>query len=127
MSGTYQISVPNSAVLELFPKNPLTKRWDAQQVATRGQRSPIFSAVYNLEMSFGILETQGQHSFFESRYIAGGLYNAILPHPITGNLTGFTGVAILDYSAEFNDIDRDSYAEGARMGLSVNLFATGTV
>lgn len=126
MSGTYQLSQINSATMELFPQNPIAKRWTSNRVATGGTREPIFSAFWQVELNFGSLEVQGESDFFESRFIAGGLYNAILPHPITGALVGFTGTSIEETSFEFTDVERDFWAEGTRVMLGVNLQATGT-
>lgn len=126
MSGTYQLSEYNSSTMALFPQNPIAKRWTANRVATGGTRQPIFSNFWQVELNFGTLEVQGENDFFESRFIAGGLYQAILPHPITGQLVGFTGTSIEDVSFEFNDVDRDFWADGARVVLGVSLQATGT-
>lgn len=112
---------------ELFPTDPLTKRWSAQQVGRRGTREPIFTDIWRLEMSFGTLRTQGEHDFFETRFTAGGLYTAQLPHPISGQLVGFTGVSIEDYNAEFTDVEQNFWADSARLVLGVPLSATGTV
>ncbi len=110
-----------------FPTDPLNKRWAAQEVGRRGTREPIFSDIWRLEMDFGTLQTQGEHDFFMTRYITGGLYVAQLPHPITGLLVGFTGVSIESYEATFNDVQQNYWAEGARLVLGVNIQATGTV
>lgn len=127
MSGTYQLSaIGDTSTMALFPQNPIAKRWRASRVATGGTRKPIFSSFWQVELNFGTLEVQGESDFFESRYIAGGLYNATLPHPVTGALVGFTGTSIEDVSFEFNDVDRDYWAEGARVVLGVNLTATGS-
>lgn len=112
--------------MELFPQNPIAKRWTPNRVATGGTREPIFSNFWQVELSFGSLEVQGESDFFESRFVSGGLYNSILPHPITGALVGFTGTSIEEVSFEFNDVDRDFWAEGTRVVLGVNLQATGT-
>lgn len=127
MSGTYQLSEYNSPTMALFPHNPISKRWTPNRIATRGDRSPIFSAVWQLELGFGTLETLAESSFFETRFRQGGQYHAVLPHPDTGQLTGFTGVAIEDYQYELGDIDADYWALNPRLVLSVNLTATGTV
>ena len=127
MSGTYQLSQFGSSTMELFPKNPLVKRWGRTQVAIGGTREPVFSNIWTFESTFGMLQVNSEASFFESRFISGGLYNAVLPHPITANLTGFTGVAILSMDYSFTDVNRDFWAEGSRLVLGVNLFATGTV
>lgn len=110
-----------------FPKDPLTKRWNANRIAAKGNREPVFAAVWQLECSFGTLVVDGENSFFESRFIAGGLYSAILPHPITGNMTGFTGVSIEEASFEFNDIENDRWATNPRVTFGVDIRATGTV
>ncbi|MEE9365453.1 MAG: hypothetical protein V3W44_02100 [Dehalococcoidales bacterium] len=111
---------------ELFPTDPLTKRWSAQQVGRRGTREPIFANVQRLEMDFGTLRTQAESDFFESRFSAGGLYVAVLPHPVGGVLTQFTGVAVEDYSFEFTDVEQNFWADSARLALSVPMSATGT-
>lgn len=128
MSGSYQLSAISSSTMSLFPQNPLNKRWQSTRVGTGGQREPIFAAFWQLEMNFSILETRGESDYFMSRFIAGGLYNAYLPHPITGRVVGFTGVSIEEVSLSWMDVDRDSWTEdGYRVMLGVNLYATGTV
>lgn len=120
MSGTYQLDS------ELWPRNPLTKRWVPNRVATRGTREPIFTNVWRFEVTFGIIETIGDLDFFHSRaFRLGGLYPAVLPHPETGQLTGFTGVAIENFEYTFPDFEQEFYAEGATMSLSVDIRATG--
>lgn len=121
MSGTYQLGGA------LFPRNPIGKTWTADVIGRRGTREPILSSVWRLEMQFSFLETTGEHDFFMSRFIAGGLYNAVLPHPTTAQLTGFTGVAIENYRGPFMDVDSDGWAENPTLTLSVDLQATGTV
>ncbi len=122
MSGTYKLGG------ELFPKNPLAKNWRRTQIGTHGTNEPIFVNIWQLEMSFGWLNSVAEMSFFENRFLTGGAYTAQLPHPETGELTGFTGVYIGNFSYEFNDIERNKYAIGARLILErINLSATGTV
>jgi len=120
MSGTFQLGGA------LFPRDPLTKRWTPDQVGRRGTREPIFTDIWRLELGFGTLESIGEHDFFMSRFITGGLYSAVLPHPTTGLLVSFTGVSIEDYGAEFNDVDHNTWAEGARLVLGVDIRATGS-
>lgn len=112
-----------------FPKSPLTKRWQPQRLGTRGTREPIFSSIQRLELTFGTLEVTGENDFFESRFLAGGLYNARLPHPTTGKFITFTGTAIEEYNFEFSDVDNvggQFWAFNPRMVLSIDLQATGT-
>ena len=120
MSGTYQLDS------QLFPRNPLFKTWTPEQVGRRGTREPIFSDVWRLELQFSTLETIGEHDFFISRFIAGGLYNAVLPHPITGLETSFTGVSIESYQGPFSDVESDFWAENPRLTLGVDIRATGS-
>lgn len=126
MSGTYQISQINSSTMALFPVNPLTKTPRLQRIATGGQGKPIFSAFFLWEFGWGP-GPRSEATFFESRYVAGGLYNAVLPHPVTGNLTGFTGVAIDNFDFTVGDVERDSWVDGYRLTLRASLYATGTV
>lgn len=122
MSGTYKLDGA------LFERNPLTKTWARQQIAIHGSNEPIFTDFWQLDMSFGWLESATEMNFFESAFLDEGEHTAQLPHPQTGQLTGFTGVFISDFTFEFNDIDRNKYAVGARLVLEhISLSATGTV
>jgi hypothetical protein len=122
MSGTYKLDG------QLFSKNPIAKRWQRQRVATSGVGESIYSNFWRIELSFGALETNPDVAYFEDRFLAGGLHTAILPHPKTGELTGFTGVNIADFNYEFTDVDSDGWGEGGRMILDhISLSATGTV
>jgi hypothetical protein len=122
MSGTYQLDG------SLFTKNPLAKRWQRQQIARSGVGESIYSDFWQIELSFGILSVADDIPFFEARWFAGGLHTAVLPHPETGNLTGFTGVNIAEFNYEFNDVEADSWADGGRLLLDhISLSATGTV
>ena len=122
MSGTYKLDGT------LFTRNPLTKTWNRQAIAVHGTNEPIFTDFWNLDMSFGWLESATEMNFFEDAFLDGGEHTAQLPHPQTGQLTGFTGVFISEFSFEFNDIDRNKYAVGARLVLEhISLSATGTV
>ena len=126
MSGTYQISQSNSSTLQLFPENPLTKTPRLQRLATSGVGAPIFSSFFLWDFGWGP-GPRSDITFFESRFVAGGLYNCYLPHPITGAMVGFTGVAIEQFDYTFNDVERDSWVDSYRLSLRVNLYATGTV
>lgn len=122
MSGTYKLDGA------LFERNPLTKTWARQQIAMHGSNEPIFADFWQLDMSFGWLESATEMNFFEDAFLDGGEHTAQLPHPQTGQLVGFTGVFIADFTFEFNDIDRNKYAVGARLVLEhISLSATGTV
>ena len=126
MSGTYRISESASSTMALFPSDPLTKSPRLQRIATGGQGEPIFAAFFQWDFNWEYLP-RSEALFFESRYIAGGLYNAVLPHPKTGVLTGFTGVAIENVDYTLNDVERDSWVESLSVQLRVNFYATGTV
>lgn len=72
MSGTFQLSQPSSSTMQIFPEDPLYKRWIPTQVATRGTREPIFAAIWRFECDFGPQPSSDVGSFFERRFIAGG-------------------------------------------------------
>lgn len=121
MSGTYRLDG------ELFITNPLRKRWTREQLATSGTGEPLFSAYHTLELEFGEL-TSDEAGWFFSRWSAGGLHTAVLPHPHTRELVGFTGVAFSEWSDDILDVDSDDWAAGARMRLThIDLSATGVV
>ena len=123
MSGTYQLDG------ELFTKNPIAKRWQRQQIASSGVGESVFAAPWQLQMTFSHLSVATDVAFFEGKWLVGGLHTAVLPHPKTGNLTGFTGVNIESFDYSFNDIDSDGWTEsGPTLTLShIRLNATGTV
>lgn len=112
MSGTFQLDS------ELFPRDPLTKRWTRQRVATASTAEGIFVDLWRLEMRFGTLDTQGESDFFMEKFLASGLHDAVLPHPEDGSLQSFTGVAIANYSFSFGDIDRDGFALNPSLTLA---------
>ena len=112
MSGTFQLDS------ELFPRDPLTKRWQRQRVATASIGGGIFIDFWQLEMRFGTLDTQGESDFFMDKFLQGGLHDAVLPHPEDGSLVSFTGVAIANYSFSFGDIDRDGFANNPTLTLA---------
>lgn len=112
MSGTFQLDG------ELFPKDPLTKRWTRERAATSSVGEGIFIDFWRLECRFGTLDTQGESDYFMSKFLETGLHTAVLPHPEDGSLQTFTGVAIADYNFTFGDIDRDGYALNPVLVLS---------
>jgi len=114
MSGTYAIDG------DLFIQNPLNKSWRREQIGTTGQGSPIFSNYWELDLSFGNLRvgSGSAAAYLMEKYLAGGLHSAVLPHPQTGFLTTFSGVAITDVNFTLTDIDRDRWSEGGRMVLN---------
>lgn len=126
MSGSYAISQIGSSTTALFPDNPISKTPRLQRVGTSGAGAPIFAAFFQWEFSWGPAP-KADVSFFESRYVNGGLYNALLPHPTTMALVGFTGVAIDEVDYTLNDVERDSWVDSYRVSLRVNFYATGSV
>jgi len=121
MSGTFEMDNLQ------FPLDPLAKRWRRQEAGRSGEGEPIFSDFWTLEMDFGVLEATGDFDFFFDRFTAGGLHTAILPHPRSGELVGFTGIAFVSLETEYNDVDANSWVEGTRVVLDrISLSATGT-
>jgi hypothetical protein len=85
----------------------------------------MHSAFWRLDLELPDLAV-ADFAFFFDRWTAGGLHDALLPHPRTGQLVGFTGVNIDSLEWEFPDVDRDTWAYDVRMGLThISLSATG--
>jgi len=84
-----------------------------------------------LELDFPTLNTSAEGeetSFFYDKWIAGGLHTALLPHPRTAMLTGFTGINIVEWAFEIDDIDSNDWARGPRLVLDrISMSATGSV
>jgi len=104
MSGTFRLDN------QLFPRDPLTKRWVRERAGTGGPGEGVFVDLWRFEMRFGTLATIGESDFFMSKFLEAGLHTAVLPHPEDGSLQTFTGVAIANYGFSFNDVDRDAWA-----------------
>ena len=112
---------------EFFPTDPIAKRWGRDDVASSGVGESVYAAFWRLELSFPLLESD-QLAFFHDRWTAGGLHTAVLPHPRTGQLVGFTGVNIQDWAFEFNDVEQNKWGEGPRLVLGhISMSATGSV
>jgi hypothetical protein len=67
VSGTFSLDG------NLFPKDPLTKRWTRQRTATGGPGEGIFIDFWRLEMRFGTLDTVGESDFFMGKFLESGL------------------------------------------------------
>lgn len=110
-----------------FTCGPLSKRWDQQQIARKGTVESVFAAFWQLELTFGDRPVSDA-KFFESRWFAGGFHTISVPHPTTGVMTGFTGVAIRDVSYGYTDIERNSWVDSLQVTFGhIYLGATGSV
>ncbi len=122
MSGTFKLDG------QLFPVDPIRKRWSREEIASSGVGESIFPAFWRLELEFPTLHTPDEVAFFYDRWTAGGLHTAVLPHPRTGQLVGFTGVNIPEWAGEMNDVDSNAWSENPRLVLGhISMRATGTM
>lgn len=112
MSGVFRLDG------ELFPRDPIQKNWVRLPVARFGNNLPVFSPFWQLELSFGILDTATDVTFFETKFQATGLHVLIAPHPETGILTTFSGVAIRNFTHSFNDVEKNSWNVNNRLTLA---------
>jgi len=112
-----------------FPTDPIAKRWARQPVGEiSGVGESIYTDFWQLELEFPTLESSAQASFFYDRWMTGGLHTALLPHPRSGQLVGFTGVNIEDWAFEFDDVEQEYWAQGPRLVLNhISMSATGSV
>jgi len=122
MSGTFRLDG------YLFPVDPIRKRWGREEIARSGVGEGIYPAFWRLELEFPTLNNPAESSFFYDRWAAGGLHTAVLPHPRTGQLVGFTGVNVAEWAFEITDVDANAWGESPRLILDhVSMSATGTV
>ncbi len=112
MSGVFEIDN------ELFPRDPIQKNWTRVAAGRQGTNLPIFSAFWQLDLSFGILETDDEITFFETKFQAEGPHILTAPHPETGILTLFTGVSIRQFTHTFNSIEKNNWNTNARLTLA---------
>jgi len=114
MSGTYQLDG------DLFIENPLQKRWTRQNLGVTSFGKPIPSQYWALDFSFGAMRAGSgtASSYLMEKWIGSGLHSAVLPHPLTGDLALFSGVAIDNVAFSFTEQDRDRWAGSVRMKLS---------
>lgn len=111
-TGTFQLDGTH------FPKDPLRKNWVRPPVGVGGKRKTLFADKWVLQLNFPRLQTQTEHNFFWQKFMAGGLYNAVLPHPSNGKLFSASGVSIDEYDFTFDERDNNSFAVNPRMTLS---------
>jgi len=114
MSGTYQIDG------DLFIENPLQKRWTRSSLGVGTFGKPIAAQFWSLDFSFGEMSAGSgtASSYLVAKWLGDGLHSAVLPHPLTGDLALFSGVAIDNVSFTYTDQDRDKWVGNARMKLS---------
>jgi len=103
---------------ETISCGPLTKNWRRPMLGRHGTFEPVQSGVWAVDLSFGLLESDGGITTLEEAYQADGLHVVDLPHPRTGLMTTFSGVAIDDLSHTFNEFDSDGWNQDVRLSLS---------
>ena len=103
----------------LFIENPIQKQWLRQNVAVSTKGNPIAGSYWTLGLSFSTLSAgSGTASEqFMTKYLEGGLHSAELPHPVDGQLTIFSGVAIEQVSFSFSEVDRDKWVDSCFVQL----------
>ncbi len=111
MSGVFELDN------ELFRRDPVQKNWTRIAVGRQGTNLPIYSAFWQLDLSFGILDTT-EMSFFDAKFQEEGLHTLKASHPESGILTLFTGVAIRNFVHTFNDIESNDWNTNARLTLA---------
>jgi len=114
MSGTYRIDG------DLFITNPLRKKWSRRNIGATPAGKPIPSQLWSLDFSFSEMRAGSgtASSYLMEKWLSDGLHTAVLPHPLTGDLALFSGVAIEQVNFTFTDKDQDKWAGNARMQLS---------
>ena len=112
MSGVFQLDG------ELFPRDPVQKQWSRVQVGRQGNNLPIYTAFWQLELGFAILDTATDVNFFETKFQAGGAHTLTAPHPETGILTLFTGVAVRNFTHTFNEFNKNTWNDDSRLTLA---------
>lgn len=114
MSGTYQIDG------QLFITQPLDKQWHRQVLGRKGSGEPVYSPYWSLSLSFPILDfgSGSAGNWLIQHWLDNELHSAVLPHPVSGFLTTFSGVAIDDVSVSILDYDSDSWIGGVQVNLS---------
>lgn len=114
MSGTYQIDG------SLFIENPIQKQWRRQNVGTGTSGKPISETYWTIGFSFSTLSAGSGTASAQlmQLWLNEGLHTAIIPNPITGELSLFSGVAIDMVNFVFTDVDRDKWVGNATMQLS---------
>ena len=114
MSGTYRIDG------QLFRCQPTEKQWQRQQIGMLGTGEPVYSSYWSLSLSFPIMEfgSGSAGNWLMQHWVDDELHSAVLPHPVSGYLTTFSGVAIDGVQLGIMSFDRDKWVESGRMNLS---------
>jgi len=114
MSGTYQIDG------QLFVTQPIQKQWQRQQLGKLGTGEPVFGSYWSLSLSFPIMEfgSGSAGNFLMQHWLDDELHSAVLPHPQSGFLTVFSGIAIDDVQLNIMSFDRDGWVDSGRITMS---------
>lgn len=93
-------------------KFPIRSTWERKPVGVRGTREPRFSAYMSVVHEFGNC-TETQHNQFHDFWFAGGLHTVLMAAPDNGDQTTYTGVSIIEVTAN----RADDHFENTRMEL----------
>lgn len=94
-------------------KFPIRSSWARAPIGVRGTREPRFSAYMSATHEFGVC-TETQYNQLHDLWTGGGLHTVSMHSPDDGVYTTYTGVAILEVSA--NRIDQ--FFENTMMELT---------
>jgi hypothetical protein len=113
---------------QLFPTDPLKKRWSRNKTDDGGLGEPGFAHIWALTFQFPTMEVTAQSSFFYTKFVAGGLHTikCVAHDSENGELATYTGVTIVNYSYSIPPTDNQKWAQNPTMTLSVDIRATGT-
>ena len=114
MSGTYQIDG------FIFKEQPLQKQWQRTPIGRLGNGEPVYSAFWDISLSFGTLElgTGTSTAQFMQYWVDNKIHSAVLPHPVSGSLTVFSGIAIDEIQYAIGDFDVDAWVSNLYLKLS---------
>ena len=111
MAGRYEIDG------SLFVENPIIKSYSRDTLGIRGDGTPALSPVWTLEFEYSTLlvASGSQTDYIYNNWQAGGEHAVKIPHPLTGQLTTFSGVNISTDGWALVDIDRDRWGTDIKM------------
>lgn len=114
MAASYEIDG------KLFIEHPIIKKYSRKTLGTRGDGSPALAPTWTLELEFSsLLVASGtQIDFVYQAWFAAAEHSVRIPHPLTSQLTTFSGVNISTPGWALADIDRDRWGSEMKMRIS---------
>lgn len=87
-----------------FPKDPIVKPWNREEIFTRGDRRRAFTGFNELPCDFPTL-TVPEYAFFHGLWMTGSFFTLTLPSLDYTSMFDYTGSVIVNVSGQEQDVE----------------------